>query len=754
MKSKRFFEFIKGLLCDKSKSMEEDIISKDRILQGLAEAISILLYEQDTTKGFSLALGKLGEVTAVDRVYIFENHPHHETGKFSTSQRFEWSINSVEPQINNPDLQDINYEELGIMRWYNTLSKGKVLSGAVKDFPESEKHLFTPQGIISLLVVPIIIDNEFYGFIGFDDCHKNRLWSKVEESTLLVVAATIGAVIKRKQIEKELQRAVENDFKRTIKNLQNLVFKIKKDEKGEFIHTLFEGKLAEFLGESTESVYGKSVWDMLPEEAAAVLSENLVKAFEGKICGYELKIDNRTYYDTLSPIIENDIVTEVIGSAIDITEYKKAQDHINFLAYYDTLTELPNRVLFKDRLRQAISHEKRNNQLLSVMFLDLDRFKNINDTLGHTAGDTLLKEVAARLKQIVQEDDTIARMGGDEFTLIFTDIKTENEIVHIAERIMSVFRKPFYIEGHEIYVTASVGISMYPSDGEQFEVLVKNADMAMYRAKEYGRNNYQFFTEGMNEKVIKRLEVESSLRKALEKDEFILHYQPQLDSTTEKIVGCEALIRWNRPGLGLVYPGDFIPLAEETGLIVPIGEWVFIEACSQLKKWHNDGKKDLKMAVNISAQQFEQQDLVELVEKTLEETGIDPKFLEIEITESIIMKSTERTASIFSKLKRMGIKISIDDFGTGFSSLGYLQKFSSDILKIDRSFIQNIPENSRDQAIVTAIINMAHILGLVVIAEGVETEEQLSFLKSVNCDEIQGYYISRPVSSNELENML
>lgn len=745
-----------GTLMDinERKLMENEIRSKDHILQGVAEAANVLLYETNSNKGFGLALETLGEATNVDRVYMFENHLHPVTGEFSTSQRFEWSRESIGSQIDNPDLQNVGYEELGIMRWYDALSKGGVISGLVKDFPETEKAILCPQGILSILVVPVIIDGEFWGFIGFDDCLSERVWSKVEERTLLIAAASIGAAIKKRSMEKALQKALENDFKRTVKSLPNLVFKFRRDEAGRFFYTFFEGMLAERLGDSTESMYGKSASDVLPKEAASIVEEHLKKAYEGLVCSYEITTKNGFFLHTLSPILEDNTVVEIVGSSIDVTDYKKTQEQVKYLSNYDSLTGLPNRVLLNDRLDLAISHAKRNNQMLSVMFLDLDRFKYINDTLGHNTGDLLLKMVAERLRKTVRDDDTIARMGGDEFALIFTDIEQENHVVIIAENIMNVFDSAFTVNGHEFYVTPSIGISIYPNDGQLAESLLKNADMAMYRAKEFGKNNYQFFTKFMNEKATKRLGLENSLRKALERNEFLLHYQPQVELSTGKIVGCEALIRWNNTELGLVSPAEFIPLAEETGLIIPMGEWIIREACNQLKILHTAGYNDIRMAVNISAKQFEQQDLPGIITEILSETEIKAQYLELEITESTIMKSTDRTTRILDRLKEMGIRISIDDFGTGFSSLGYLQRFSADTLKIDQSFIRNIPLSSNDEAIVTAIINMAHVLRLSVIAEGVETEEQLEFLRKINCNEIQGYYISRPLPAADFEKVI
>lgn len=559
---------------------------------------------------------------------------------------------------------------------------------------------------------------------------------------------------KIKSVESELQTALQNDFIRTIKNLQCIVFKYVQNESGEFIYTLFEGKLSSRQGKNTDTMYGKTPRDVLPYESALLIEEELKKAFSGVTCSYELELDGYVYFDTLSPVIEDGKVIEVIGSSIDITENKKIQNQVRLLEFYDSLTNLPNRTLFKDRLDLAIPHAKRNGQLLSIMLIDLDRFKTVNDSLGHDSGDSLLKEVALRLKNIIREDDTLARLGGDEFAFIITDIDHENEIVSVAEKTLAAFKDPFFINSSELYATASIGISTFPNDGQDAETLIKNADMAMYRSKDSGKNSYNFFTTSMNQRVLVKLNMENSLRKAIEKEELILHYQPQVDIHTGKLVGCEALIRWNNPFIGMVSPGDFIPLAEETGLITPIGEWVLRAACYQLKAWHDAGHSYLRMAVNISAQQFEKQNLVQVLDSVLTETAVNPSFLELEITENSIMKNTERTIEILKQIKDRKVRISIDDFGTGFSSLSYLQQFSADALKIDQSFVRNAETSEGSLAIINAIITMAHSLKLSVIAEGVETEDQLALLKSRACDEIQGYLISRPMPAQNFQKLL
>ena len=428
---------------------------------------------------------------------------------------------------------------------------------------------------------------------------------------------------------------------------------------------------------------------------------------------------------------------------------KRAEERLSYLAHHDALTNLPNRMLFIDRLGQALSRAPWHKRLAAVLFLDLDHFKRINDTLGHTMGDLLLKEVAKRLAQCSRQGDTVARMGGDEFTIILADIAHAQDVPKVAQKIIDIFSKRFVVGDHEIFITTSVGISLYPDDGEDPEALLKNADAAMYRAKEIGRNTYQYFSIDMNTKASERLALETDLRHALEREEFLVHYQPQVDLNTGQIIGMEALVRWQHPDLGLVPPAKFIPLAEDTGLIAPIGEWVLRTACAQNKAWQTAGLPPIRVGVNLSARQFQCQNLVEMIVRILKETGLDPTYLELELTESVLMQNTEAIIATLCELDAMGINISIDDFGTGYSSLSYLKRFPINRLKIDQSFVRDITTDPDDAAIVTAIITLAHSLKLKVIAEAVETEEQLAFLRSLNCDEMQGYLFSRPLPMDE-----
>jgi len=442
-----------------------------------------------------------------------------------------------------------------------------------------------------------------------------------------------------------------------------------------------------------------------------------------------------------------------MGIFTDITERKQAEEMIKYMAYHDSLTQLPNRNLFNERLKQALANAERNKTNVAVLFIDLDRFKVINDSLGHAFGDLLLKSVSRRLQGCLRDHDTIARQGGDEFTVILHDC-TEESAKNVAERMINELANPFVLNNHEVTISPSIGISLYPSDGTNPDTLIRNADRAMYQAKDHGKNNYQFYEKDMEAQYTKRLKLENDLRKALARKEFVLYYQPQVDIHSHEVIGVEALIRWNHPENGFISPAEFIPLAEETGLIVPIGEWVLYTACLQNKAWQDAGYTPMRMSVNLSARQFRQTDIDVLVDRVLKETGLDPKYLDLEITENMSMFDVDMTTETLQKLKRLGVNISIDDFGTGYSSLNYLKRFPIDSLKIDQSFVHDIHSDTDDAAIVKAILAMAHSLDLKVVAEGVETERQLSFLKEQKCDQAQGYYFNRPLSPEHLESML
>lgn len=442
------------------------------------------------------------------------------------------------------------------------------------------------------------------------------------------------------------------------------------------------------------------------------------------------------------------------GIFSDITERKKSEQVIQNLAYYDPLTKLPNRQLLFDRLDIALSSAQRDNQNLAVMFIDLDHFKRINDTLGHTVGDKVLCEVTERLKTVTREVDTLARLGGDELVLLLTELNSVDTIFRIAQRMSDCLTEPVNIDGNQLFITSSIGCATYPNDGQDREELLKNADTAMYRAKQSGRNTFRLYSSEMNERSHFRLKMENCLRTALDNNEFFLEYQPKVSLQDQTIVGVEALIRWQSPMLGRIPPDQFIPLAEELGLIEHIGTWVLQESTRQCKHWHQISAQKLPISVNVSALQFKSQNFIKHVEEALNESGLEAQYLDLEITESCLMEDPQSVSEALNVLRKRGVSISMDDFGTGFSSLSMLTSLPMDFLKIDRSFMEGIPGKQENEVLASTIILMAHNLKMEVIAEGVETQEQQDFLHSLGCNQMQGYYFSRPITAHDIQNLL
>jgi len=447
-------------------------------------------------------------------------------------------------------------------------------------------------------------------------------------------------------------------------------------------------------------------------------------------------------------------VVSVLVIARDISERKRHEDQLRYRASHDALTDLPNRSLILDRLEQAMLHAQRSQRLLAVAYMDIDHFKDINDTLGHGSGDELLCQIATRISVILRPGDTLGRQSGDEFILLLPDIAHVEDVAHVAKKILEEVARPFQLEGHEKYVTCSLGLTVFPSDGENAEVLLRNADIALYRAKEEGRNSLRFYVPEMDARMRARVEIEHDLRLAINRGELVLHYQPRVSLTTGAVLGFEALVRWNHPNQGLLGPDRFVGVAEDTGLIAPLGDWVLKEACRSVRKWRDMGFPEIRMSVNLSARQFRDPGLVGRVKQVLSETRLDPACLELEITESTVMHDSEVAIGTLRALKKLGLTLSVDDFGTGYSSLSYLKLFPIDVLKVDRSFVCDVTTDPDDAAIVRAIVTLAHSLGLTVIAEGAEDAAQAAFLCCVKCDELQGYFFSRPLPEGEAELLL
>ncbi|MBW4520293.1 MAG: EAL domain-containing protein [Scytolyngbya sp. HA4215-MV1] len=614
------------------KLAEVELHKRESLLQGVARATSYLLTDEDYQVAIAKALAALGNAAGVDRVYIYENHPHLQTGEIAMSMRYEWVRPGIPTSIDQSHWQNQPYSAFGMTRWYDLLAGGQSVRGITRQLPLTEQEILGLDAIQSILLVPIAIDDTFWGYIGFDDCHSERCWSKSEESILVAMAASIGGALKRQQ----------------------------------------------------------------------------------------------------------------------------AEATIRYQAFHDLLTGLPNRMLFSDRLPLALANAQRNGSMLAVMFLDLDRFKTINDTLGHAVGDQLLQTVAQRLSSCLREGDTIARWGGDEFTILLPHVHQAEDAAKTAQRILDALRPALQLEGHELYITSSIGVALYPYDGEDCQTLLKNADAALYRVKEQGRNGFQIYTPAINSKASELLALESGLYQALERNEFSLYYQPQVNISTGEVTRMEALLRWQHPELGEISPKAFIPIAEENGLIVAIGEWVLRTACAQNQCWHEmfclsthaAPFKPLRIAVNLSARQFQQAHLVDLVAQVLAETALDPCLLELEITETTAMQDVDFTRATLQTLRMMGVHLSMDDFGTGYSSLNYLKKFPLHTLKIDQSFTRDLASDPNDATIVAAVIALGRGLNLSVVAEGIETVEQMECLRSMQCQEMQGYLFSHPMSAS------
>ena len=543
----------------------------------------------------------------------------------------------------------------------------------------------------------------------------------------------------------DLLRIREERLRRIVTHAPGVLFAV--DANGVFIFS--EGKGLEQLGVAPGGLVGLSVFDLF--EHMSTFQEDFYRLLAGEDIRPTLEINGIVFECAYSRLYDDhgDVIG-LIGVAADITERKRAELRLMQLANFDTLTGLPNRVLFHDRLARALVKAHRSKKQVALLFLDLDRFKTINDSLGHYAGDELLKSVAERLRHSAREEDTVARLGGDEFTIIIEDINHSEDASIVARKVLEVMGQPFNLDSHEVFVTTSVGIAIYPVDGDNSDDLLKNADTAMYRAKEEGRNGYRFYTADMNAKAVEHLIMESSLRHALERNEFEVHYQPQMDLHSRELMGFEALLRWRHPELGLLYPSQFMSSAEDTGLIVGIGEWVLHQACAQAAAWQQQGLPPLRVAVNLSGRQFREDNLVESVARALRESKLTPHLLELEITESFLLDNIASASITLNRLHDLDVQISMDDFGTGYSSLSYLKRFPLNSLKIDQSFVRDITTDPDDAAIAEAIIALAKTLRLRVMAEGVETDEQLYFLRTRGCDLVQGYLISRPLPADQV----
>ncbi|MDZ7961640.1 MAG: EAL domain-containing protein [Aulosira sp. DedQUE10] len=764
-------------------------------LEALASIEQSLLNFDTQDRCYTEILQTLGKACKVSRVYIFENN-FSDDGDLMMNLQAEWCAAGIQSKIDNHSWHKLSYTQF-CPRWLKLLARGDIVAETAAEFSEAECQALKLQGVLAILILPIIAKGKFVGFIGFDNCEETQIWEAKETAFLQAVAGVLSLVHEHLLADNALKTVILETQDST-SQLENIV-----QERTAALHReIAERKRIQAELEKSISLQ----WATLESTADGIL----VVDNQGNIAGFNQKFLQmwripeslitsgnykevlrlamkqleapRQYFATIRELYFNldtqlyDAIAfkdgrvlerysqaqringKIVGrvwSFRDVTAHKLAEAKIRHQALHDLLTDLPNRVLFNERLSQALAQSQKTRSKLAVCFLDLDRFKIINDTLSHAVGDQLLQIVAQRLIECLRDIDTIARWGGDEFTLILPEINDTQEVTQIQERILAAFKPVFEIENYQLHISVSIGIALYPIHGQDAETLIKHADAALYRVKSQGRNHYQFYNSAINSDSSELLILENSLHSALERQEFEVYYQPQVNITTGEITKIEALLRWRHLELGLIPPEKFIPLAEETGLIIPIGEWVLRTACAQNKAWQDAlDLPSLSVAVNLSARQFQQPNLVNIVQQILSETKLNHQYLELEITESIAMKNVEITKRTLKELHDLGVSISIDDFGTGYCSLSYLKNFPIHCLKIDRSFVRDLSDHNNDAAITTAIIALAHGLKLAVVAEGVETEEQRNLLRLLDCELMQGYLFSRPLSAEDTTTLL
>lgn len=737
----------------------------------------------------------LGQTCKVSRVYAFENNLA-ENGNLIMSLQAEWCAEVIPAKIDNHPWENLSYTQF-FPRWLKLLARGDIVIEIASELSETERRILGLHDILSILVLPIITKGNFVGFLRFDNCVELQIWEAKEIAFLQAVAGILSLahehlladnalqkmIVKTQDCASHLENIVQErtaELHREIAERQRVQTELEKSLSLQYatLESTADGIL---VVDSQGNIAGFNqkflqMW-RIPEsliasgnyrQALKLAMRELETPKQYLATIRELHINpDKQIYDAIAfkdgRVFERYSQPQCIGGEIvgrvwsfrDVTAHKLAEAKIRHQALHDILTNLPNRVLFNEQLSQALAQAQKSNSKLAVCFLDLDRFKTINDTLSHAVGDKLLQNVAQRLTKCLRDSDTLARWGGDEFTLILPEITDTKEVAQIQERILAAFKPVFDIENYQLHISPSIGIALYPMHGQDAETLIKNADAALYIVKSQGRNHYQFYHSAINSGASELLILENSLHYALDRQEFEVYYQPQVNVTTGDITKIEALLRWRHLKLGLVPPEKFIPLAEETGLIVPIGEWVLKTACAQNKLWQDTlGLPSLSVAVNLSARQFQQPNLVNIVTQILSATRLNPQCLELEITESIAMENIDFTQKILSELYNLGVSISIDDFGTGYCSLSYLKNFPIHCLKIDKSFVRDLSDDNHDAAITTAIIALAHGLKLAVVAEGVETEEQRNFLRVLDCELMQGYLFSRPLSAEDITGLL
>lgn len=730
------------------KNIEDRLLFKEQYKDILIQ-ISIKLINlpiEEITQAIHDALKVMGEFTSSDRAYIFE----YDFQKNITNNTYEWCREGIQPQIHK--MQNLSLEEIPDVVQIHL--KGECID--IEDVNElansSLKDLLKSHMIQSILALPLVLNGKTVGFVGFDRCSVKKKFTSESQVLLTLFAELLVNVKQRELSEKKLQLA-SNVFEHAREGIMIVDKNIKIREVNQAFSRITGYDKEEVVGVNPSilqsGLLGKSFYQSMWKAL------DTHRYWEGEIWNRKKNGELYIQLSTITAIdnLEGNTI-EYIALFSDITEIKGHEDQLQKMAHYDTLTGLPNRVLFNDRLQRAIETAKIDQKKVALLFIDLDRFKEINDSFGHNAGDEILKTVSKRLQKVIGEDGTISRLGGDEFSIILEEIEEVEEVSFIANKILNVLSQEIMLEDNALYISSSIGISMFPGDGGSSQNLLKYADSAMYKAKDEGRNNFQYYNTSMTELAFERVVMEASLRIALKEEEFVVYYQPQVDGRTDTIIGMEALVRWNHSSLGLVSPDRFISLAESTGIIVQLDRIVMKTAMRQLSQWYEKGLNPGVLAMNLSVKQLKEEDFIEKLKSLLEDTKCKPEWIELEVTEGQIMTNPEEAIKVLKGINNLGIKLAIDDFGTGYSSLAYLKKLPIDKLKIDQAFVRDLPDDEEDSAITKAVIALAQSLNLRVIAEGVETKEQRDFLVTNGCNNIQGYFYSPPMPAIEMEKAL
>ena len=688
--------------------------------------------------------------TILKNVEINNKEPVNTAKSGHSKILYRWSV----PGFANNDnaLEAINFNDIRLSRWKDALQLGDPVFGDIRDLPSSERQILEQHDTQSVAIVPLFSDKVWWGNIIIERCHDLIKTTPQELGSLMAIGRSLGVAIQRESAGKRLHQA-KIAFDSASEGIMITDDKVR-------IVAINKG-FTEITGYSEEDVLGKSpkILQSGNQDERFYKDMWIILKKDGRWHGevFNKRKTGENYYEWLTITAVKDNAGQVVnyvGVFADITDVKHSQNRLHELVNHDPLTGLPNRRLLNELLEHSIKRAERENHKIALLFIDLDRFKAVNDTLGHQVGDRLLLEASRRISLSMRDSDVVARLGGDEFVVMMDMINNPSDSALVAKKIIHALQIEFNIDGHEIYISASVGISIFPKDCSDVEGLIKAADIAMYQVKNKGKNNHGFYSDELSKNAVERFTLEGQLRHALVRKQFEVYYQPQVSLITGEIIGAEALIRWNHPKLGLVSPATFIPLAEETGLIVQIGEWVLREAAHQMVRWHKAGHAIKWIAVNVSGVQIMRSNFADTVYGILVETDCDPHMLELEITESTVMQNTEYVIDTFKRIKQLGLKLAIDDFGTGYSSLSNLKRLPLDKIKIDQSFVRDLPDDLDDAAIANAIYAMAGSLGFSVIAEGVETQAQADFLNAMGCKEAQGYLYSKPVTAKEFSKLL